>query len=82
MGLSSSQSRFLTLTARLCDLELKAQNIQHQKIRLSGCGHKQAEKTGDMILVVEVKIPQTLTEEELSLYSRLRDINNDTSYSF
>ena len=54
----------------------------NQKIRLSGCGHKQAEKTGDMILVVEVKIPQTLTEEELSLYSRLRDINNDTSYSF
>lgn len=35
MGLSSSQSRFLTLSARLCDLELKAQNIQHQKIRLS-----------------------------------------------
>ena len=35
MGLSSSQSRFLTLTARLCDLELKAQNIQHQKIRLA-----------------------------------------------
>ena len=35
MGLSSSQSRFLTLTARLCDLELKAQDIQHKKIRLS-----------------------------------------------
>ncbi|MBR1372878.1 hypothetical protein IJ556_00315 [bacterium] len=35
MGLSSSQSRFLTLTARLSDLELKAQSIQHQKIRLA-----------------------------------------------
>ena len=35
MGLSSSQSRFLTLTARLSDLELKAQTIQHQKIRLA-----------------------------------------------
>ena len=35
MGLSASQSRVLTLTARLSDLELKAQAIQHQKIRLS-----------------------------------------------
>ena len=35
MGLSASQSRVLTLTARLSDLELKAQTIQHQKIRLA-----------------------------------------------
>ena len=35
MGLSASQSRVLTLTARLSDLELKAQDIQNQKIRLS-----------------------------------------------
>lgn len=35
MGLSASQSRMLTLTARMSDLELKAQNISNQKIRLA-----------------------------------------------
>ncbi|MBQ9688279.1 hypothetical protein IJV79_01435 [bacterium] len=35
MGLSASQSRMLTLTARMSDLELKSQNIQEQKIRLA-----------------------------------------------
>ena len=35
MGLSASQSRMLTLTARLSDLELKAQDIQNKKIRLA-----------------------------------------------
>ena len=48
MGLSSSQSRFLTLTARLSDLELKAQNIQHQKIE------KLLDKTLLQALVVAV----------------------------
>lgn len=35
MGLSASQSRMLTLSARLSDLELKAQDIQNKKIRLA-----------------------------------------------
>ena len=35
MGLSASQSRMLTLTARLSDLELKAQRTQEAKIRLA-----------------------------------------------
>lgn len=35
MGLSASQARLLTLTARLSDLELQAQQISNSKIRLS-----------------------------------------------
>lgn len=35
MGLSASQARLLTLTARLSDLELHAQQISNSKIRLS-----------------------------------------------
>ena len=35
MGLSASQGRMLSLTARLSDLEYRAQNIQNQKIRLA-----------------------------------------------
>ena len=35
MGLSASQVRLLTLTKRLSDLELQAQQISNSKIRLS-----------------------------------------------
>lgn len=35
MGMSASQARLLTLTARLSDLELEAQQISNAKIRLS-----------------------------------------------
>lgn len=35
MGMSASQGRLMSLTARLSDLELKAQTIQNEKIRLS-----------------------------------------------
>lgn len=35
MGLSASQARLLTLTSRLSDLELKAQQISNQKTRMS-----------------------------------------------
>lgn len=45
-----------------------------QKIRLSGCGIKQNNKIGDMIVTVEIQIPQNLTDEEISLYKRLQEI--------
>lgn len=45
-----------------------------QKIRLAGCGIKQNDKIGDMIVTVEIQIPQDLTEEELELYKRLRQL--------
>src|SRR5574344_2477915 len=35
MGMSASQSRLLSLTARLSDLEFEAQAISNEKIRLS-----------------------------------------------
>jgi len=35
MGMAASQARLLTLTARLSDLELRAQTISNSKIRLS-----------------------------------------------
>ncbi|MBR1754425.1 hypothetical protein IJ732_06255 [bacterium] len=49
MGLSASQSRLLTLTARLSDLELKAQKIQHQKVRLSEQSTEAAKKYMDAL---------------------------------
>nr|MCR5266238.1 hypothetical protein [Cyanobacteria bacterium RUI128] len=35
MGMSSSQARLLTLTARMHDIELRSQRIQAEKLRLA-----------------------------------------------
>lgn len=40
MGLSASQARLLTLTARMSDLELRAQQISNSKIRLAVQGEQ------------------------------------------
>ena len=47
-----------------------------QKIRLNGCGINLNGKIGDMILVVEIQIPQNLSEQEIELYKKLRDISS------
>ena len=56
-----------------------APNTQNgQKIRLSGCGIMQNNKVGDMIVTVEIQIPKTITNEEISLYKRLQEISSST----
>ena len=45
-----------------------------QKIRLSGCGIKQSDKIGDMIVTVEIQIPQDLSVEEIDLYKKLQEL--------
>ena len=47
-----------------------------QKIRLAGCGIVQNEKIGDMIVTVEIKIPNKLTQEEIDLYKKLEEISS------
>ena len=47
-----------------------------QKIRLSGCGVNVNGKTGDMILTVEIQIPKNISEQEIELYKRLREISS------
>lgn len=49
-----------------------------QKIRLAGCGIESGSKKGDMILTIEIKIPQKLTNEEIELYKRLSEISSST----
>lgn len=46
-----------------------------QKIRLSGCGIVQNSKIGDMIINVEIKIPQNLSDEEIELYKKLAELS-------
>ena len=54
-----------------------APNTQNgQKIRLTGCGIVQKEKFGDMIVTVEIRIPKSLTNDELELYKKLAEISS------
>lgn len=53
------------------------QNTQNgQKIRLTGCGIVQNDKVGDMIIVVEIRMPKTLSNEEINLYKKLAEISS------
>lgn len=47
-----------------------------QKIRLAGCGIESGNKKGDLILTVEIQIPQQLTNEEVELYRRLKEVSS------
>ena len=47
-----------------------------QKIRLSGCGIDVNGKVGDMILTVEIQIPKNITNEEIELYKRLKELSS------
>lgn len=44
-----------------------------QKIRLSGLGTVQNEKIGDMIIIVEIRIPKKISNKELELYKKLEE---------
>lgn len=57
-------------------LKISPKTRNGQKIRLAGCGIKQNNKVGDMIVTVGIQIPQDLTEEELDLYKKLRQLKN------
>lgn len=47
-----------------------------QKIRLAGLGIVQNEKIGDMIITVEIRIPQNLSETEIALYKKLEELSS------
>ena len=46
-----------------------------QKIKLNGCGISNNGRDGDMILTVEIQIPESISNEEIELYKRLREIS-------
>lgn len=46
-----------------------------QKIRLNGCGIVQKDKIGDMIITVEIKIPRSLSQQEIDLYKKLSEFS-------
>lgn len=48
-----------------------------QKFRLAGQGLEQHGKKGDMIITVNIEIPKKLSDEEIELYKKLRDISKN-----
>ena len=68
MGLSASQARMLSLTARLSDLELRAQTIENAKIRLS-----------DESAAASTAYSDALDKQTLKVYSGLQS-NGTSSY--
>lgn len=46
-----------------------------QKIRLSKCGMVQNDKVGDMIITVEIRLPDVISEEEKALYKKLEALS-------
>ena len=48
-----------------------------QKYRLAGQGLTKNGKTGDMIVTVNIEIPQNLSDKEIELYQKLKDFNKE-----
>ena len=57
-------------------LKINPNTQNGQKVRLSGCGIQDGNKTGDMIVTLEIQIPKSLTDEEVELYKRLQELSS------
>lgn len=55
-------------------IKIPAKTQNGQKIRLSGCGMMQNENIGDMIISIEIKIPNNISDEEIKLYKMLQSL--------
>lgn len=70
MGMSASQARLLSLTARLSDLEFQAQSIANSKIRLA-----------DESMQASVDYNRALDKQKYTVYSAKGDAYVDANYS-
>ena len=61
------------------NLSLKIPPRTHsgQKFRLAGQGLKQNGKNGDMIVVVHIEIPSSLSDDEIRLYEKLKKLSSE-----
>ena len=56
-------------------VKIPANTQNGQKVRLTGCGIVQNNNVGDMIIVLEIRIPKTLSKEEIDLYKKLSELS-------
>ncbi len=57
-------------------VKIPANTQNGQKIRLNACGIETPSKQGDMIITIEIQLPKELSNEEIELYKKLRDISS------
>ena len=57
-------------------LKIPAGTHSGQKFRLAGQGLKHNGKSGDMIVVVHIEIPCSLSDDEIRLYEKLKKISS------
>lgn len=57
-------------------LKLPKHTNSGQKFRLAGQGVKQKNKSGDIIITVHIEIPQSLSDDEIKLYEKLKKISS------
>lgn len=57
------------------NLKLPAKTHSGQKFRLAGQGIKQNGKIGDMIVIVHIEIPCSLSDDEIKLYEKLKKLS-------
>lgn len=56
-------------------LKIPAKTHSGQKFRLAGQGVKQNGKIGDMIVIIDIEIPQSLSDDEIRLYEKLKKLS-------
>ena len=56
-------------------LKIPAKTHSGQKFRLAGQGLKNNNKSGDMIVVVHIEIPSSLSDDEIRLYEKLKKLS-------
>lgn len=76
MGMAASQARLMSLTARLSDLEFRAQAIMNDKIRLSDMGTQASQKYSNALDKQIMKVYST----DKSAYAQA-SVNNLVSYT-
>lgn len=57
------------------NLKIPPKTHSGQKFRLAGQGLKQNGKTGDMIVIVHIEIPCSLSDDEIRLYEKLKKVS-------
>jgi len=56
-------------------LKIPAKTHSGQKFRLAGQGIKQKGKIGDLIVIVDIEIPSSLSDDEIRLYEKLKKLS-------
>ncbi|MBQ9688973.1 DnaJ domain-containing protein, partial [bacterium] len=66
-----------TLSYGTISMRVPAGTSSSQKLKLKGLGLEENGVRGDMIVSIKIEIPKTLSQEELTLYKKLKALNGD-----